>query len=106
MDKTKIGLHKRRLQILKSLSLLCLVSAASALLAQTPRPLVAPGSVPVGAARPTGWVIGPAITSPMLTINPKSGRWVNINEMLKVYGLDQLTGQGAGATIAIVDAFD
>ena len=106
MDETKIGLHKRRLQILKSLSLLCLVSAASALLAQTPRPLVAPGSVPVGAARPTGWVIGPAITSPMLTINPKSGRWVNINEMLKVYGLDQLTGQGAGATIAIVDAFD
>ncbi len=87
-------------------TLFCFVSAASALLAQTPTPVVAPGSIPAGAARPTVWVKGPAVASPLLTIHPKSGNWVNVDEMLKVYGIDQLPGQGAGATIAIVDAFD
>jgi subtilase family serine protease len=90
---------------LRSLSLFCLVSVSSALLAQAPRPLVQPGSVPAGAARPTGWVIGAAISSPML-INPKVAPFINVDEMLKIYGINQLAGQGAGATIAIVDAFD
>src|ERR1019366_391734 len=84
----------------------CLVLASSALLAQTPHPVVRPGSVPLGSARPTVWVLD-QVTSPTLTINPKSGKWVNIDEMQKVYGLDLLLpAQGAGATIAIVDAFD
>jgi subtilase family serine protease len=90
---------------MKYLSLFCLVSASSALLAQTPTPVVRPGSVPIGSARPTVWLLDQAPV-PALTINPKSGLWVNINEMQKVYGLDQLTAQGAGATIAIVDAYD
>jgi subtilase family serine protease len=83
----------------------CLVLASSALLAQTPSPVVPPGSVPIGAARPTVWLMDKAPV-PALTINPKSGLWVNIDEMKKVYGLDLVANQGAGATIAIVDAFD
>jgi subtilase family serine protease len=83
----------------------CLVLASSALLAQTPSPVVPPGSVPIGSARPTVWLMDKAPV-PALTINPKSGLWVNIDEMKKVYGLDLVADQGAGATIAIVDAFD
>src|ERR1019366_9629046 len=83
----------------------CLVLASSALLAQTPSPVVRPGSVPLGSARPTVWLLDQAPV-PAISINPKSGRWVNIDEMKKVYGLDLLGAQGAGATIAIVDAFD
>lgn len=64
-----------------------------------------PGSVPAGRARPTVWLIDAGAT-PALTINPKSGKWVNIDEMQKAYGLDLVAGQGAGATVAIVDAFD
>src|ERR1035441_7924520 len=90
---------------MKYLSLFCLVSACSALLAQTPSPVVPPGSVPIGSARPTVWLMDKAPV-PALTINPKSGLWVNIDEMKKVYGLDLLAAQGAGATVAIVDAFD
>ena len=90
---------------MKYLSLFCLVLASSALLAQTPHPVVPPGSVPLGYARPTVWLMDSAPV-PALTINPKSGLWVNIDEMKKVYGLDLITGQGAGATIAIVDAYD
>jgi subtilase family serine protease len=90
---------------MKYLSLFCLVLASSALLAQTPHPVVPPGSVPLGYARPTVWLLDQAPV-PALTISPKSGLWVNIDEMKKVYGLDLLTDQGAGATVAIVDAFD
>ena len=90
---------------MRYLSFLCLVSACSALLAQTPTPVVPPGSVPLGSARPTVWLLDQAPV-PALTVNPKSGTWVNIDEMQKVYGLDQIAGRGAGATIAIVDAFD
>ena len=90
---------------MKYLSLFCLVSACSALLAQTPSPVVPPGSVPIGSARPTVWLLDRAPV-PALTISPKSGLWVNIDEMKKVYGLDLLAAQGAGATVAIVDAYD
>ena len=85
--------------------LFSLVLASSALLAQTPTPVVKPGSVPQGYARPTVWLLD-QVASPTLTVNPKSGKWVNIDEMKNVYGLDQITGQGLGATIAIVDAYD
>ena len=91
---------------MKHLSFVCLVSACSALLAQTPTPVVRPGSVPIGSARPTVWLLDQA-PLPALTINPKSGKWVNIDEMQKVYGLNLLLpAQGAGATVAIVDAYD
>ena len=91
---------------MKHLSFVCLVSACSALLAQTPTPVVRPGSVPIGSARPTVWLLDQA-PLPALTINPKSGKWVNIDEMQKVYGLNLLLpAQGAGATVAVVDAYD
>jgi subtilase family serine protease len=90
---------------MRCLSSFYLVLASSALLAQTPTPVVPPGSVPLGYARPTVWVMDKAPV-PALTVNPKSGKWVNIDEMKKVYGLDLIADQGAGATIAIVDAFD
>src|ERR1017187_4929423 len=90
---------------MKYLSLFCLVLASSALLAQTSHPVVPPGSVPLGYARPTVWVMDQA-PSPTFTIFPKSIPIVNVDDMKKVYGLDQLTAQGAGATVAIVDAFD
>ena len=90
---------------MKCLSLFCLVLASSALLAQTPTPVVAPGSVPIGYARPTVWLLSQT-PMPDSIINPKAAKFVNVDEMKKVYGLDQLTAQGAGATVAIVDAYD
>src|ERR1039458_7533652 len=80
---------------MKHLSFVCLVSAFFALLAPTPTPPVRARAVPLGAPLPA------------LTINPKSGKWVNIDEMQKVYGLNLLLpAQGAGATVAVVDAYD
>src|ERR1035441_6028033 len=82
-----------------------LVLASSALLAQTPSPVVPPGSVPIGSARPTVWLMDKAPVAGPGLINPKVAPFVNVDEMKKVYGLDLIAAQGAGATIAIVDAF-
>ena len=102
---------------MKALALIFLISASTVLTAQgvklpvkpvAPHAIVPPNSVPAGKARPDLWGTGqplPAGTLPIDTKN-KLFPWVNVDEMRKVYGLDQVAGQGAGITIAIVDAYD
>lgn len=53
-------------------------------------------------ARPPIWVRGPVQATPFLATSPGG---YNPTQIRHAYGLDQITGDGAGQTIAIVDAY-
>lgn len=102
---------------MKAFSCLFLLSTGVILSAQAVKPparpvaphaIVPASSVPAGKARPLIWGTGQAMPTaqPPVPIQNKAAAWVNVDEMRKLYGLDKIAGQGAGTTIAIVDAYD
>ena len=102
---------------MKVFALIILISVAAISPAQVlklpvkpvaPHAIVPPNSVPAGKARPDLWGTGQALAAPGIGLPTKTSlnKWVNVDEMIRVYGLDQVGGQGAGITIAIVDAYD
>lgn len=53
-------------------------------------------------ARPPVWVRGPVVATPFLATSPGG---YNPTQIRHAYGFDQISGNGAGQTIAIVDAY-